>query len=45
MVSKILDGEEDDVINAVKLKLKPVIENYAPEPTEPYLVETKLIRD
>ena len=28
-----------------KTHLQPVIENYAPEPIEPYLVETKLIRE
>jgi len=50
LVSKILDGEIDGIEDkkdafARKTHLQPVIENYAPEPIEPYLVETKLIRE
>ena len=53
LVSKILDGEDDfidEIIDkkdafARKTHLQPVIENYAPEPIEPYLVEIKLIRE
>ena len=50
LVSKILDGEIDGIEDkkdafARKTHLQPVIENYAPEPIEPYLVEIKLIRE
>jgi len=50
LVSKILDGEIDGIEDkkdafARRTHLQPVIENYAPEPIEPYLVEIKLIRD
>ncbi len=53
LVSKILDGDDDFIDEIVdkkdafarKTHLQPVIENYAPEPIEPYLVETKLIRE
>ncbi len=54
LVSKIIDGEEDDLLGEIidkkdafarRTHLQPVIENYAPEPIEPYLAETKLIRD
>ena len=50
LVSKILDGEIDGIEDkkdafARKTHLQPVIENYAPEPIEPYLVGTKLIRE
>ena len=54
LVSKIIDGEEDDLLGEIidkkdafarRTHLQPVIENYAPEPIEPYLVETKLIRE
>jgi len=53
LVSKILDGEDDFIDEIVDKKdafarrthLQPVIENYAPEPIEPYLVEIKLIRE
>ena len=54
LVSKIIDGEEDDLLGEIidkkdafarKTHLQPVIENYAPEPIEPYLVEIKLIRE
>lgn len=53
LVSKILDGEDDFIDEIVdkkdafarKTHLQPVIENYAPEPIEPYLVEIKLIRE
>ena len=54
LVSKIIDGEEDDLLGEIidkkdafarRTHLQPVIENYAPEPIEPYLVEIKLIRE
>jgi len=50
LVSKILDGEIDGIEDkkdafARRTHLQPVIENYAPEPIEPYLVEIKLIRE
>jgi len=53
LVSKILDGEDDFIDEIVDKKdafarrthLQPIIENYAPEPIEPYLVEIKLIRE
>ena len=54
LVSKILDGEEDDLLGEIidkkdafarRTHLQPIIENYAPEPIEPYLVEIKLIRE
>jgi len=50
LVSKILDGEIDGIEDkkdafARRTHLQPVIENYAPEPIEPYLAEIKLIRD
>ena len=53
LVSKILDGDDDFIDEIVdkkdafarKTHLQPVIENYAPEPIEPYLVEIKLIRE
>ena len=50
LVSKILDGEIDGIEDkkdafARKTHLQPVIENYAPEPIEPYLAEIKLIRE
>jgi len=50
LVSKILDGEIDGIEDkkdafARKTHLQPVIENYAPEPIEPYLAETKLIKE
>ena len=53
LVSKILDGEDgfiDEIIDkkdafARRTHLQPVIGNYAPEPIEPYLAETKLIRE
>ena len=54
LVSKIIDGEEDDLLGEIidkkdafarRTHLQPVIENYAPEPIEPYLAETKLIKE
>jgi len=54
LVSKIIDGEEDDLLGEIidkkdafarRTHLQPIIENYAPEPIEPYLVEIKLIRE
>ena len=50
LVSKILDGEIDGIEDkkdafARRTHLQPVIENYAPEPIEPYLAEIKLIRE
>ena len=54
LVSKIIDGEEDDLLGEIidkkdafarRTHLQPVIENYAPEPIEPYLAEIKLIRE
>ena len=50
LVSKILDGEIDGIEDkkdafARRTHLQPIIENYAPEPIEPYLVEIKLIRE
>ena len=50
LVSKIIDGEIDGIEDkkdafARRTHLQPVIENYAPEPIEPYLVEIKLIRE
>ena len=50
LVSKIIDGEIDGIEDkkdafARRTHLQPVIENYAPEPIEPYLVEIKLNRD
>jgi len=54
LVSKIIDGEEDDLLGGIidkkdafarRTHLQPVIENYAPEPIEPYLAEIKLIRE
>lgn len=51
LVSKILDGEDDFIDEIIDKKdafarrthLQPVIENYAPEPIEPYLVKSKPI--
>jgi len=54
LVSKIIDGEEDDLLGGIidkkdafarRTHLQPIIENYAPEPIEPYLAEIKLIRE
>jgi len=54
LVSKIIDGEEDDLLGEIidkkdafarRTHLQPIIENYAPEPIEPYLAEIKLIRE
>jgi len=53
LVSKILDGEDDFIDEIIDKKdafarrthLQPIIENYAPEPIEPYLAEIKLIRE